>query len=78
MRTLIRNQGAICHLFIVAYRPVLSAITQIHTDFHPNNIKYVGSKLFVKIGKFAVYCIFYWLIYDWKYDRAQGIHGSSR
>lgn len=20
---------------------------------------------------------FYWLIYDWKYDRAQGIHGSS-
>ena len=27
--------------------------------------------------KFAAQCIFYWLIYDWKYDRAQGIHGSS-
>ena len=53
-------------------------------------MKFFVTEFFVKIGKNAVHCKFlrkvsyicsamhfYWLIYDWKYDRAQGIHGSS-
>ena len=34
----------------------------------------ISKKSFVNLQRNA---FFYWLIYDWKYDRAQGIYGSS-